>query len=244
MYSSPNPVFRSVKALLWAGALLLNNCRSDSDKTRDTHVPAVPSTMMGPLDVMAEHSQALPLTTNLDLYFALLMRENHQAAVAMSALELKDGQDPVLRRVAQDIHRAHQQLIPGLDSAIQRLRTLPPSFPEHTTQSEELARLLETATTGLHPAAHRTIVQAEGGDGSPNLGMRESREDAGTGSIDRDYAVLLVPHHQNSMALAQAELELGRDASLQKAAYLILQDQQREIDQAQAWLSKHPAPVK
>ncbi len=104
--------------------------------------------------------------------------------------------------------------------------------------------MLEAATNGLHPAAHRTIVQAEGGNGSPNMGMRESREDAGTSSIDRDYAVLLVPHHQNSMALAQAELELGRDAPLQKAAYLILQDQQREIDQAQAWLAKHPAPVK
>lgn len=243
MYSSPHPVFGSAKALLWAGALLLSSCRSGPDKMQDAHAPAVPSTMMGPLHVMAEHSQALPPTTNLDLYFALLMRENHQAAVAMSALELKEGQDPVLRRVARNIYHAHQQLIPGLDSAIQRLQALPPSFPEHTTQSERLARLLEAATNGLHPAAHRTIVQAEGGDGLPNLGMRESREDAGTGSIDRDYAVLLVPHHQNSMALAQAELELGRDAPLQKAAYLILQDQQREINQAQAWLTKHSASV-
>jgi uncharacterized protein (DUF305 family) len=244
MYPTLNPSFRPAKALLWAGVLLLSSCQGSPDKAPDTHVSTVPSSMMSPLHVMAEHSQAVPPTTNLDLYFALLMRENHQAAVAMSALELKAGQDSLLRRIAQDIHHAHQQLIPGLDSAIQRLRALPPSFPEHTTQSERLARLLEAATTGLHPAAHRTLVQAEGGDGSPNLGMKESREDAGTGSIDQDYAVLLVPHHQNSMALAQAELELGRDASLQKAAFLILQDQQREIDQAQAWLSKHPAPVK
>jgi uncharacterized protein (DUF305 family) len=244
MDSFPNLIFRPAKALLWAGTLLLSSCQSGPDKTPDAHVSAVPSTMMGPLHVMAEHSQALPSTPNLDLYFALLMRENHQAAVAMSALELKEGQDLTLRRVAQDIHHAHQQLIPGLDSAIERLRALPPSFPEHTTQSEQLARLLEAATSGLHPAAHRTIVQAEGGDGSPNLGMKENREDAGTGSIDRDYAVLLVPHHQNSIALAQAELELGRDEPLQRAAYLILQDQQREIDQAQAWLARHPAPVK
>ena len=42
-----------------------------------------------------------------------------------------------------------------------------------------------------------------------------------------------------SIALAKAELELGRDNGLQKVAYLILQDQQREIDQAQAWLTQH-----
>lgn len=244
MCPPPTSVFRYAKALVWAGTLLLGSCHGGPKEQADLHEASAPATMMAALHTMAEHSQALPLSTNLDLYFARLMRENHQAAVAMSALELKAGQDPVLRRVAQDIHRAHQQLIPGLDSAIQRLQALPPSFPEHTTQSERLTRLLEAATNGLHPAAHRTIVQAEGGDGSPNLGLKESREDAGTGSIDRDYAVLLVPHHQNSITLARAELELGRDEPLQRAAYLILQDQQREIDQVHAWLARHPTPAK
>ena len=232
------------RPLLLAGGMLLCGCHNDSKESADIHEAGVPATMMAALHTMAEHSQALPPNDNLDLDFAQLMRENHRAAVAMSALELKQGQDPELRRIAQDIHHAHQQLILGLDSAIQRIEAQPPAFPEHTTQSEQLTRLLEAATNGLHPAAHRIIVQAEGGDGSPNLGMRESHEDAGTGSIDRDYAVLLVPHHQNSITLARAELELGRDESLQKAAYFILQDQQREIEQVQAWLQQHPVKPK
>ncbi|MFC7670553.1 DUF305 domain-containing protein [Hymenobacter humi] len=49
-----------------------------------------------------------------------------------------------------------------------------------------------------------------------------------------------MPHHENSIALARAELELGRDEDLKKAAFLILIDQQREIDQVQAWLRQHP----
>ena len=244
MRSVTSSICRFAHPLLLAGGMLLGGCQSGSNESADIHEAGAPATMMAALHTMAEHSQALPLNDNLDLYFAQLMRENHRAAVAMSALELKQGQDPELRRVAQDIHRAHRQLILGLDSAIQRLQALPPSFPDRTTQSERLSRLLEVATNGLHPAAHRTIVQAEGGDGSPNLGMRESHEDAGTGSIDRDYAVLLVPHHQNSITLARAELELGRDESLQKTAYFILQDQQREIEQAQAWLRQHPVKPK
>jgi uncharacterized protein (DUF305 family) len=55
---------------------------------------------------------------------------------------------------------------------------------------------------------------------------------------------LLVPHHQNSITLARAELELGRDEPLKKTAYLILQDQQREIEQVQTWLKLHPVTTK
>ena len=237
-------VLRATPAWLLVGGLLLASCRSGPEETADVHEAGAPTTMMAALHTMAEHSQVRQPNGNLDLYFALLMRENHRAAVSMSTLELKQGQDPELRRVARDIHHAHQQLILGLDSAIQRIQAQPPAFPEHTTQSYELEKLLEAATAGLHSAAHRDIAQAAG-DKTPSDGYFErAAEDAGTGSIDRDYAALLVPHHQNSIALAKAELELGRDDELQKAAYLILQDQQREIDLVQAWLKQHPEKVK
>lgn len=227
-------------ALLVAG-LLLSNCSGGSDSTNGTGVTALPRTMMGALHTMVQNSQALPPTGNLDVYFALLMRENHRAAVAMSALELNQGQDPALRQLAENINHAHQSLILGLDSALQRLQARPSAFPEHTVCSEQFVRLLSVATNGLSAAAHHSIVQAEGGDGSPNLGMKEYQEDTGTGSIDRDFATLLVPHHQNSIELGRAELAYGQDAGLRQAALLVVRDQQREIDQAQRWLTQHPA---
>lgn len=109
------------QALLLASGLLLGSCRSGTDEPADVHEPGAPATMMAALHTMAEHSKALSPGTNLDLYFAQLVRENHRAAVSMSALELKQGHDPELRRIAQDIHHAHQQLILGLHSAIQRI---------------------------------------------------------------------------------------------------------------------------
>lgn len=244
MFESTTSFSTLTRALLLAGSLLVGSCNGRSDATNGTGVTALPATMMGALHGMAQNSLALTPTGDLDAYFAQLMRENHRAAVAMSALELKQGQDPALRKIAEQMNHAHQQLILGLDSALQRLQARPPGFPEHTTSSEQFAKLLNAATEGFSPAVHRTIVRAEGGTGSVNLGMREQHEDAGTGSIDRDFALLLVPHHQNSIQLAQAELEYGQDPALEKAAYLIIRDQQREIDQAQAWLAQHPRLVK
>ena len=235
---------RFAHALLLVGGLVFSSCHSNSEEQADVHEAGPLTTMMAALHTMADHSHALQPNGNLDLYFALLMRENHRAAVTMSALELKQGKDPELQGIAQNIHRAHQQLIMGLDSAIQRIQAQPPTFPEHTTQSERLSRLLEAATNGLHYAAHQTMAQAEG-DKTPSDGYFErAAEDAGTGSIDRDYAALLIPHHQNSITLARAELELGRDESLQKTAYFILQDQHREIEQVKAWLQQHPSKAK
>jgi uncharacterized protein (DUF305 family) len=244
MRSAVRSIFRPTPAWFLAGWLLLAGCRSGLEEQADIHEAGPPATMMAALHTMDDHSQTLQPNGNLDLYFAQLMRENHRAAVAMSALELKQGKDPELRRVAQDIHYNHQQLILGLDSAIQRIKALPPDFPDRTTQSERLSQLLEAATAGLHPAAHRIIARVEAGQDSLNHHHTPKQEDAGTGSIDRDYAALLIPHHQNSITLARAELELGRDESLQKVAYFILQDQQREIEQAQAWLRQHPVNSK
>lgn len=231
-------LYRTAYPVLLAGGLLLGSCRSGPEETADVHEAGAPATMMAALHTMAEHSNALPPGTDLDLYFARLMRENHRAAVAMSALELQQGHDPELLRTAQDIHWAHQQLLLGLDSAIARIQAQPPGYHDHTPRGERLSRLLEAATAGLHPAAHRSIARAE--PGTDTLAPMGPQQDAGTGSIDRDYAALLIPHHENSITLARAELELGRDEPLQRAAYFILRDQQREIDEVRAWLSRHP----
>jgi uncharacterized protein (DUF305 family) len=244
MHHFPTIVSKSAKALSLVGLALLSCCRGGPDQTNGTGVATLPRTMMGALHSMAENSLALPPAGNLDLYFAHLMRENHRAAVAMSALELNQGQDPSLREVAEGMNHAHQRLILGLDSAIRRLQAQPPGGAEQTPSNEPFSHLLSAATEGISPAAHRTITQAEGGANSSNLGMREYHEDAGTGSIDRDFAALLVPHHQNSIQLARAELEYGRDKALVQAASQVILDQQREINQAQAWLTQHPEQPK
>ncbi|RZK62681.1 MAG: hypothetical protein EOO59_01870, partial [Hymenobacter sp.] len=80
----PTFSFRLPTGLLLAGSLLFGSCTGSPDTTNGTGVTALPLNMMGPLHTMAQNSQALPPTDNLDAYFAQLMRENHRAAVASS----------------------------------------------------------------------------------------------------------------------------------------------------------------
>jgi hypothetical protein len=50
-----------------------------------------------------------------------------------------------------------------------------------------------------------------------------------TGNIDRDFAVMMIPHHQGAIDMAQAELRYGKNEQLRRIAQEIIVDQLQEI---------------
>ena len=50
-----------------------------------------------------------------------------------------------------------------------------------------------------------------------------------SGDIDRDFAAMMIPHHQGAIEMAQAELRHGRNEQLRRIAQEIIVDQQQEI---------------
>jgi uncharacterized protein (DUF305 family) len=50
-----------------------------------------------------------------------------------------------------------------------------------------------------------------------------------TGDADRDFARMMIPHHQGAIDMAVAELRYGKDKRLKRLAQQIIVDQQREI---------------
>jgi uncharacterized protein (DUF305 family) len=50
-----------------------------------------------------------------------------------------------------------------------------------------------------------------------------------TGDADRDFARMMIPHHQGAIDMALAELRYGKDARLRRLAQEIIVDQQQEI---------------
>ena len=50
-----------------------------------------------------------------------------------------------------------------------------------------------------------------------------------TGDVDRDFAAMMIPHHQGAMDMAVAELRYGRNPRLKRIAQEIIVDQQQEI---------------
>jgi uncharacterized protein (DUF305 family) len=61
-----------------------------------------------------------------------------------------------------------------------------------------------------------------------------------SGDTDRDFAVMMIPHHQGAIDMAVAELRFGRDEKLRRIAQEIIVDQQQEIVAMRAVLQAPP----
>ena len=50
-----------------------------------------------------------------------------------------------------------------------------------------------------------------------------------SGDVDKDFAAMMIPHHQGAIKMAQAELLYGKNEQLRRIAQEIIVDQQQEI---------------
>lgn len=71
------------------------------------------------------------------------------------------------------------------------------------------------------------------------------RMDAGmrgapTGDADRDFARMMIPHHQGAVDMALAELRFGKDERLRRLAQGIIVEQRQEIALMQSILDGQP----
>ena len=102
------------------------------------------------------------------------------------------------------------------------------------------------------------LALAQGPHGRTGSGLAESefaaqmmrameRMDAGmmaakpTGSPDRDFAAMMIPHHQGAIDMAKVELIYGQDPVLRRLAQGIIVAQQQEIELMQRYLHEGSA---
>lgn len=74
-----------------------------------------------------------------------------------------------------------------------------------------------------------------------------------SGNVDKDFAAMMIPHHQGAIEMARAELRHGHNETLRRIAQEIVVEQQQEIAAMQLALGQslqpslssptHPAPV-
>jgi hypothetical protein len=60
--------------------------------------------------------------------------------------------------------------------------------------------------------------------------MKAEMDIKASGDIDRDFAAMMIPHHQGAIEMAIAELRYGRNEQLRRIAQEIVIDQQQEIE--------------
>ncbi|MFT4013687.1 MAG: DUF305 domain-containing protein [Paracoccus sp. (in: a-proteobacteria)] len=67
---------------------------------------------------------------------------------------------------------------------------------------------------------------------------------ASTGDADADFLLMMIPHHQSALDMAQVELAQGDDPETRALAERIIEAQKAEIAQMKAMLERlgHPMP--
>jgi uncharacterized protein (DUF305 family) len=65
-----------------------------------------------------------------------------------------------------------------------------------------------------------------------------------SGDPDRDFAAMMVPHHQGAVDMAKVELQFGKNPVLRRLAQGIIVEQLQEIEVMQRELRQLPAAAK
>nr|WP_233101913.1 DUF305 domain-containing protein [Variovorax sp. IB41] len=86
------------------------------------------------------------------------------------------------------------------------------------------------AAAGVLPAAADSLAAAFAAENDAAMNrMMAAMEIKPSGDVDRDFAAMMIPHHQGAIEMAQAELRYGRNEQLRRIAQEIIVEQQQEI---------------
>jgi uncharacterized protein (DUF305 family) len=108
-----------------------------------------------------------------------------------------------------------------------------------------LALLLFTSGFSRDPLAAKRTVDSCDEYGWAAFQASLEKMHAGTGAMsgtrnaDRNFIMLMLPHHQAAIEMAKTELLCGNDPSIRRLAQEIITDQQSEIDLMNLWLKQH-----
>ena len=94
-------------ALLQPLSYAQSPAKPSADSTQDS--TAGSSSMPGAMDMKAmmkdnnDKLSAMQMMGNTDVDFAMMMRMHHQGAIDMAEVELRDGKNPQMRKMAKDV---------------------------------------------------------------------------------------------------------------------------------------------
>ena len=90
------------------------------------------------------------------------------------------------------------------------------------------------------PSRSGSATPADRAFAASNDAMMKGMAVKPSGDADRDFAAMMLPHHQGAVDMARIEIQYGKDPELRKLAADIVRAQAIEIAAMQAWQRKHP----
>ena len=100
------------------------------------------------------------------------------------------------------------------------------------TTSMKGMEMAPAAKAGSETPADRDFAKA-------SATMMKNMDVKPSGNPDKDFADMMLPHHQGAIDMAKVELQYGKDPMLRKLAADIVKAQETEITEMRAWLGKN-----
>lgn len=163
--------------------------------------------MMDSMHAMMSRMMALPKTNDPEIDFSKMMILHHQGAINTSNVELQDGKNDSLKRIAQKIIAEQMAEIAQFNTILAGV-IVDNSDPAFTMEQ------MENMMKGAKVADVQVI----------------------TGDMDNDFATLMIIHHQGAIDNSSAYLHHGDNVQLKVMATKIIATQLKEIEELSNWL--------
>ena len=167
--------------------------------------------LMQAMNATKSKMNEMKMTGDFDLDFANMMILHHQSAIDMSEVEIAKGTDAQIKTMAQNIITAQNSEIGQLQTIIKNYK-----IPDTKKTNQEMHNELGETMKGMM-------------DNMSNMQM--------TGNTDKDFARMMIVHHESAVKMAGDELSHGKQYTVKKMAQKMVEDQSKEINDFMAWLS-------
>ena len=163
--------------------------------------------LMNAMSSMMDRMKAVQLSGDFDIDYGKLMIEHHQGAVDMANIVIAKGTDAKIKSMAQNIVTMQTESVTKLREFISAYKS---SGMKHG--EGELQKMVTDMQNAMQ-------------------GMQMS------GSADKDFASMMISHHEEGIKMSNAQLKNGMSDQLKQMAKKSIAADKKDISEFKAWMS-------
>ena len=188
----------------------MSNMKNDTmDKKMNTgEMKKMDNGLMSSMNAMMDQMGSMKMSGDFDLDFANLMIAHHQGAIDMSKIEVEKGADEKIKAMAQNIISMQTEEIGKMQEIIKNYKPSKMDMGKHDELSKDMEDM-KAAMSGMQM----------------------------TGNTDKDFAMMMISHHEGAVKMFKDELSHGMNAQLKQLAQKGISGQTKEIGEFKIWLS-------